>query len=169
MRYRAPIFKCGMFCYFSRVGLCPIRSLPLQVTWTHGGRWIQSERRRLQSTRSLNWDTCQSRTTSAQWLGTRFVLTHMSLTETCQSGRAATNEKKDCLFPSLIRQNTFKSLFFRNGARDYVDQWKKRIPFSLPNKTKTVSEAPCDALNAPQFKLIEMRRIKCCIKWNRVH
>ena len=46
MLYRAPIFNRGVFGYFSRVGLCPTRSYLLQVTWTHGGRWIQSERQK---------------------------------------------------------------------------------------------------------------------------
>ena len=59
----------------------------------------------------------QSRTTSAQSLGTHFVLTDMSLTETCQSGRAAANEKKDFLFHRLIGQNAFNFLFFRSRDR----------------------------------------------------
>ena len=46
MRYRAPIFNHGEFQNLLRVGLCPTRSLPLQVTWTHDGRWIQSARRK---------------------------------------------------------------------------------------------------------------------------
>ena len=69
IRYRAPIFKHGEFQNFLRVGLCPTRSLPLQVTWTHDGRWILSERWRSrgpESTRSFKRDTCQSRSTSAQ-------------------------------------------------------------------------------------------------------
>ena len=41
MRYRALLFIHAKFHYFLRVGLCPTRSLPLQVTWTHDGRWIR--------------------------------------------------------------------------------------------------------------------------------
>ena len=61
MRYRAPIVKHGELHYFLRVGHSPTGSLPLQVMWTHCGRWIRSKRRRSrgpESTRSLNRDTC---------------------------------------------------------------------------------------------------------------
>ena len=62
MRYRAPIFNHDKFQNFLRVGLCPTRSIPLQVTWTHGDYWMRSERWRSrgpESTRSLKRDTCQ--------------------------------------------------------------------------------------------------------------
>ena len=41
MRYRALQFIHAKCDYFLRVGLSPTRSLPSQVTWTHGGRWIR--------------------------------------------------------------------------------------------------------------------------------
>ena len=98
----------------------------------------------------------------------------MSLTETCHSGRVADNEKKTAFSPPN-KTNAFNSFFFRSGGRDYVDQWKKRRPFSPPNKTKSIAEIPCDALNAPQFKPIEISNSRCtalneiaCIKCNAV-
>ena len=57
----------------------------------------------------------------------------MSKTETCQSRRAATNEKKGGILSRLIRQNAFNS---RSVGRDDVDQWIKRRPYFPPNKTK---------------------------------
>ena len=63
----------------------------------------------------------------------RFVVHDMSKTETCQSRRAATNEKKGGILSRLIRQNAFNS---RSVGRDDVDQWIKRWPYFPPNKTK---------------------------------
>ena len=60
---------------------------------------------------------------------------------------AAANEKKREFFlPN--KTNAFSALFFRNNGRHDVDQWKKRSPFSPPNKTKIQGK---DSL----------RRIKC--------
>ena len=62
--------------------------------------------------------------------------TRSSNQDTCQSRKAAANKKKE---------------------RDFLP----------PNKTKPVAEAPCDALNAPQFEPIEIAAIcgsMYCIK-----
>ena len=41
MRYRIPIFKHTLLLFFLCVGLKSRGVLPLQVTWTHDGRWIR--------------------------------------------------------------------------------------------------------------------------------
>ena len=80
-------------------------------------------------------------------------------------------KKKREFFPPN-KTNAFNALFFRNNGQDDVDQWKKRSPFSPPNKTKFKAKIPCDALNAPQFKRIESLTVTlnetACIKCNAV-
>ena len=123
----------------------------LQVTWRLIRRWIRSERRRShghESTRSSNRDV---------------------------SGRkAAANEKKRRNF---LPPNKAKRLFFRAAVETTWTNEKKEVLFTRLIRQKSIAEIPCGALNALQFKPIEISdsRIKCtalnetaCIKCNAV-
>ena len=72
----APLFNRKMSLYFLSVGLCSHTVLTFC-------RWRGRTESVGFSQNGGNQDTCQSRRMSAQWLGTRFVITNTSITEMC--------------------------------------------------------------------------------------
>ena len=64
-------------------------------------------------------------------------------------------KRRDFLPPNKTKP-IFLDLFQERRSRLHGPM-KKRKPFSPPNKTKPMAEALCDALNAPQFKAIEIQ------------
>ena len=107
----------------------------LQATWMHGGRRIWSRRRPIK--RAPN--------------KTKLF---RPLTRCTSVEEAATNEKKDGIFPRLIGQMHLIFFFFRNNGRARRGPMKKKATLFPRLIGQVVSEAAFDALNAPH----------CCIK-----